>query len=141
MSLTLAVAETILRATLAHARSGDFLPLSVVILDQRAAVVAAASEDGTSLRRFEVAQGKALGALAFNLGSRRIATMAAERPHFFAGVAHAVGAIVPGAGGVLVRDAGGTILGAVGVSGDTADNDEVAALAGIAAAGLVGDGG
>ena len=75
-----------------------------------------------------VAQGKALGALAFNLGSRRIATMAAERPHFFAGVAHAVGAIVPGAGGVLVRDAGGTILGAVGVSGDTADNDEVSRM-------------
>ncbi len=141
MSLTLAVAQEILRETLAHARRGGFKPLSVVILDQRAAVVAAASEDGTSLRRFEVAKGKALGALAFDLGSRRIAVMAAERPHFFAGVAHAVGAVVLGAGGVLIKDAGGTIIGAVGVSGDTADNDEIAALAGIAAAGLVGDGG
>jgi len=141
MSLTLAVAETILRQALAHARSSGFKPLSVVVLDQRAAVVAAASEDGTSLRRFEVAQGKALGALAFDLGSRRLGEMAAERPHFFAGVAHSVGAIVPGAGGVLIKDADGAVIGAVGISGDTSDNDEAAALAGIAAAGLVGDGG
>lgn len=141
MPLNLATADTIVRQSLAHARSANFKPLSIVVLDQRGAVVAAASEDGTSLRRFEVAQGKALGALAFNLGSRRLGEMAVERPHFFAGAAHVLDAIVPVAGGVLVKDASGVILGAVGVSGDTSDNDEAAALAGIASAGLVGDGG
>ena len=67
--------------------------------------------------------------------------MAAERPHFFAGAAHAVGGMIPVAGGVLIKDASGAVIGAVGVSGDTSDNDEAAALAGIAAAGFVGDGG
>ncbi len=141
MSLSLATAQTILREALAHARQANYKPLCVVILDQRGAVTAAASEDGTSLRRFEVAQGKALGALAFNLGSRKLGEMAVERPHFFAGAAHAVGGLVPVAGGVLVKDAAGTVIGAVGISGETSDNDETAAAAGIKAAGLVADGG
>ena len=142
MTLTLSKAQTIVQAALAHARSAGFRPLSVVVLDARGAVIAAASEDGTSLRRFEVAKGKADGALAFNLGSRALGVMAVDRPHFFAGAAHAVGGgLVPVAGGVLIRDAGGAVIGVVGVSGDTSDNDEAAAAAGIAAVGLVADGG
>ena len=141
MTLTLATAQTIVAEALAHARTVNFKPLCVVVLDQRGAVVAAASEDGTSLRRFEVAQGKALGALAFNLGSRKLGEMAVERPHFFAGAAHMVGGLVPVAGGVLIKNASGAVLGAVGVSGDASDNDEAAAVAGIKAAGLVPDGG
>lgn len=141
MSLTLAQAQRIVTAGLAHGRAAGFRPLSIVVLDARAAVIAVASEDGASLKRFDVARGKAAGALAFNVGSRQLGAMAVERPHFFAGAAHAVGGLVPVAGGVLIRDDAGAVIGAVGVSGDTSDNDEAAALAGIAAAGLKGDGG
>jgi uncharacterized protein GlcG (DUF336 family) len=139
--LTLAAADTIIKAGLAHARQKNMKPLGIVVLDARAAVKAYAAEDGTSLKRFEVAHGKAHGALAFGLGSRTLAKMAVERPHFVAAATHAVGALVPVPGGVLVKNAAGAVVGAVGVSGDTSDNDEAAALAGIAAAKLVGDGG
>lgn len=140
--LSLAAAQAIVTGALAHARGSGMKPLSIVVLDARGAVVAAASEDGTSLRRFEIALGKARGAVALGLGSRAIGQMAVERPHFFAGAVHAVGGeMVPVAGGVLIRAAGGALVGAVGVSGDSSDNDEAAASAGIAAAGLVADGG
>lgn len=141
MTLTLAQAQTIVQSALTHARDAGFRPLSVVVLDARGAVIAAASEDGTSLKRFEVAKGKADGALAFGVGSRALAKLAVERPHFFAGAAHVVDGLVPVPGGVLARDAGGAVIGALGVSGDTSDNDEAAAVAGITAAGLVADGG
>ena len=141
MSLTLTVAQNILASALAHARSVGFKPLSIVVLDARAAVIAAASEDGTSLKRFDVAFGKAHGALAFNLGSRRLGEIAVERPHFIVGAVHAVGGLVPVAGGVLIKSSEGNVIGAVGVSGDTSDNDEVAAIAGIKTVGLVPDGG
>jgi uncharacterized protein GlcG (DUF336 family) len=141
MSLTLAQAETIVRAALAHGRAQSMRPLTVVVLDQRAAVVASASEDGSARGRFEVARGKANGALAFDVGSRRLGAMAVERPHFFAGAGHLVGGLVPVAGGVLIRGETGSIIGAVGISGDNSDNDEAAAIAGITAAGLAADGG
>jgi uncharacterized protein GlcG (DUF336 family) len=142
MSLTLTTAQTIVREALAHGRKAGFKPLAIVVLDARGAVIAAASEDGTSLKRFEIARGKAQGALAFNVGSRKLGEMAAERPHFFAGAAHAVGGgLVPVAGGVLVKDKAGAVIGVAGVSGDNSDNDEAAAVAGIVAAGLVADGG
>ena len=142
MSISLSVAQTIIAQALSFAGGAGLRPLSIVVLDARAAVVAAASQDGVSLKRFDVAKAKADGALAFNLGSRALGVMAVERPHFFAGAAHAVGGgLVPVAGGVLVRDAAGQVIGAVGVSGDTSDNDEAAALAGLRATGLVGDGG
>lgn len=144
MPITLAVAQSIVRDTLAHARQANFKPLCVVVLDQRGVVTAVASEDGTSLRRFEIARAKAHGALAFNVGSRKLGEMAVERPHFFAAVGQVVadgGGLVPGAGGVLIKDANGAVIGAVGVSGDTSDNDEAAAVTAIKAAGLVADGG
>jgi uncharacterized protein GlcG (DUF336 family) len=139
MPLNLKSAQAILTATLAHARSANFKPLSVVVLDARAAVIAAASEDGTSLRRFEVAYGKASGAIAFDLGSRTLGKMAVERPHFFAGAAHAVGQLVPVAGGVLIKDQDGAVVGVVGVSGDASENDEAAAIAGIESAGFTAE--
>ncbi len=142
MPLTLNAAQTIVAEALSHARSAGMKPLSVVVLDARGAVVAAASEDGTSLKRFEVAMGKAQGALAFNLGSRALEKIALDRPHFFTGAAHVVGGgLVPVAGGVLIKDAGGAVLGAAGISGETSDNDEAAAAAGVTAAGFVADGG
>lgn len=138
--LTLPQAQTILAAALAHARAQSFKPLVVAVLDARGAYKALAAEDGTSLKRAEIAQGKAHGALALGMGSRAIAKRAAEQAYFIAAVTHVSGgALIPVPGGVLIRDAAGALLGAVGISGDTSDNDEAAAMAGVQAAGLVGD--
>ena len=138
--MKLEIAQKIVAAALASGRSHSFKPLGVAVLDARGALKAFAAEDGTSLRRAEIAIGKAHGSLAMGLGSRALAKMAAERPFFVAAVTHAVGgSLIPVPGGVLIKDAAGALLGAVGVSGDTSDNDEVAALAGIEAAGLKGD--
>ena len=141
MKITLNHAQTIVTVALSEAKANDMKPLSIVVLDARGMPIAVASEDGCSLGRFDIARGKAIGALSFGAGSRRLATMAAERPAFIAGVTHSVGELIPGPGGVLIRDAQGDILGAVGISGDTGDNDELAAIAGITAAGLTADGG
>ena len=140
--LTLKTAHTIDAATLRIAREKPFMPLSVVVYDARGALKALLSEDGTSLKRAEIAMGKAYGALAMGVGSRALHKMATDRPYFVAAATHAVGGqLVPVPGGVLIKDAQGGILGAVGVSGDTSDNDEIAAAAGIEAAGLVFDAG
>jgi uncharacterized protein GlcG (DUF336 family) len=138
--LTLTQAQSIVAAALAEARRLTLKPMVVAVLDARGAYKALAAEDGTSLKRAEIAHGKAHGALALGMGSRAIAKRAAEQAYFVAAVTHvAGGALVPVAGGVLLRDVLGTLLGAVGISGDTSDNDEIAALAGIEAAGLVGE--
>jgi uncharacterized protein GlcG (DUF336 family) len=142
MTLTLVTANTIIAEALTHAKAASFKPLGIVILDARATVKAASIADGSSLARFDIARAKAKGALAFNMGTRSLEKLAKERPHFFAGAVSAIeGGIVPVAGGVLIKDKDGTILGAVGVSGDTSDSDEAAAIAGITAAGLLADGG
>jgi uncharacterized protein GlcG (DUF336 family) len=137
--LTLEIAQTIVTAALAKAREKKMKPLAVAVLDARGALRAFAAENGTSLERAAVAEGKAYGAIAMGVPSRTLGKMAVERPHFIAAVTHAVGNLIPVAGGVLVKDQSGKIIGAVGVSGDISDNDEIAALAGIAAAKLVGD--
>jgi uncharacterized protein GlcG (DUF336 family) len=140
--LTLAVAQTILETALRTAREKKLKPVAVVVYDDRGSLKALAAQDGTSLRRAEVAMGKAHGALALGVGSRGVGAMALERPHFVAAVTHAVGgSLVPAPGGVLIRGPGREILGAVGISGDTSDNDEVCAIAGIEAAGLTPDAG
>lgn len=140
--LTLAAAQTIVADALAHARAGKFNPIAIVVLDARGSLKASAAEDGTSLMRWKVAFGKAYGAVAWGAGSKKIEKVAADRPHFMSAVAHlADGGILPVGGGVLIRDAQNRIVGAVGVSGDTSDNDEAAASKGIVAAGLTPDGG
>ena len=142
MDLALTTAQTILAAALKAARDKNMKPLSIVVYDARGALRAAASEDGTSLKRAEIAMGKAYGALSLGVGSRAIHKMAVDRPYFVAAATHAVGGqLVPAPGGVLIKDAQGRVLGAIGVSGDTSDNDEMAAAAGIEAAGLVFDAG
>ncbi len=141
MPLNLTTAQTIIAKTLDHAKASNFKALGVIILDMRGAVIAAAVQDGSSLARFDVAKAKANGAISFNMGSRGIEKLAKDRPHFLAGALGVIDGIIPVPGGVLIKSADGKILGAVGVSGDTSDNDEAAALAGIQAAGLVGDGG
>ena len=138
--LTYAVAQKMLADALAHCRANKFNPMSIIILDAAGGMKAAASEDNTTFMRWRVAYGKAFGGVAFGMPSRRINNMAAERPHFvnaLNGVAN--GNLVPVPGGVVIRDADKKILGAIGVSGDTSDNDEAAAVAAIKAAGLVAD--
>jgi len=138
--LTLAQAQTIVAAALRHGTDQKMKPLAVVVLDERGVPKAYAAQDGTSLRRFEIASGKAHGALSFGIGSRALGRRAAANPHFIAAVTHAVGgSLVPVPGGVLIRGADGGVIGAVGISGDNSDNDEAAAVAGIAAAGLTAD--
>lgn len=138
--LTLAQAQTILSAALAHADTAGLKPLAIAILDARGAGKAFVAQDGTSLKRGEIAHGKAHGAVALGVGTRALHKMALERPYFIEAATHAVGgALVPVPGGVLIREASGALLGAIGISGDTSDNDEAAALAGIAAAGLIAE--
>ncbi len=138
-AITLAQAQTIITGALAHAREKKMQPLAVIVMDARGVPKAFAAEDGTSLRRYEIAHGKAHGALSMGIGSRTLGKRAEERPHFFAAVSHVVGgAMVPVPGGVLLRD-GGEIIGAVGISGDNSDNDEAAAIAGIKATALTAD--
>ena len=138
--LLLSAAQTILDAARAEARRLSLKPLALVVLDSRGAVKAAAVEDGTSLKRFEVAHGKAYGALALGMGSRAIGKRATEQPTFVAAVSHVVGgALVPVPGGVLAKAGDGQVVGAIGISGDTSDNDEACAKAGIEAAGFRAD--
>ena len=138
--LTLEAAQTIAAAALKTAREKSFKPLAVVVYDARGALKVLLSEDRTSLKRAEIAMGKAYGALALGVGSRALHKMATDRPYFIASATHAVGGqLVPVPGGVLIKDQQGQILGAVGVSGDTSENDEIAAAAGIEAAGLIFD--
>jgi uncharacterized protein GlcG (DUF336 family) len=140
--LSLETTQTILSATLKAGREKSFKPLAVAVYDARGALRGLLAEDGTSLKRAQIAMAKAYGALALGVGSRALHKMAIDRPYFVASVSHVVGGeLVPVPGGVLIKDSQGTLLGAVGVSGDTSDNDEIAAAAGIEAAGLVFDSG
>jgi uncharacterized protein GlcG (DUF336 family) len=133
--LTLDVARKILDAALAKGVEKKLKPLVITILDARGCVKVTAAQDGTSLMRAEIAHGKAYGALALGMGSRALFQRAQEQAYFVSAVnTLAQGRLVPVPGGVLIH--GGVLLGAVGVSGDTSDNDEACAVAGIEAAGL-----
>ena len=135
--LTLDVARKILDAALAKGVEKKLKPLVVAVLDARGCVKASAAQDGTSLMRGEIAHGKAYGALAMGMGSRALFQRAQEQAYFIGAVnSLAQGRMVPVPGGVLILDDNGNLLGAVGISGDTSDNDETCALAGIEAAGL-----
>ena len=134
--LTLDVARKILDAALAKGVEKKLKPLVITILDARGCVKVTAAQDGTSLMRAEIAHGKAYGALALGMGSRALFQRAQEQAYFVSAVnTLAQGRLVPVPGGVLIQGDGG-LLGAVGVSGDTSDNDEACAVAGIEAAGL-----
>jgi uncharacterized protein GlcG (DUF336 family) len=135
--LTLETARKILDVALAKGVEKKLKPLVVAVLDARGCIKALAAQDGTSLLRSEIAHGKAYGALAMGMGSRALFQRAQEQAYFVNAVnTLAQGALVPVPGGVLIQDGSGALLGAVGVSGDTSDNDEICAVAGIEAAGL-----
>jgi uncharacterized protein GlcG (DUF336 family) len=141
-TLTLADARTITAAALAEGAEWGLQPLSVIVLDAGGHVKSFERQDGASCMRFHVAHGKAFGAIGLGVGSRALLARAEQQPVFVAAVNGAFdGALVPVPGGVLMRDADGELVGAVGVSGDSSDNDEVAAVAGVIAAGFVAEAG
>jgi uncharacterized protein GlcG (DUF336 family) len=138
--LTLAQAMTIVDAALAAARTADLQPLTVAVLDAGGHLIALKREDGAGILRPQIAIGKAWGALGMGVSSRTLGRRLAERIAFQGALAAASdGRFVAVPGGVLVRGAGGEIIGAVGISGDTSDKDEYAAITGVRAAGLEPD--
>lgn len=140
MDLLLADAKKIIEAALAAQAEHKFKPMAVVVIGVRGSIVASESQDGTSLLRPKIAHGKAYGAVALGVGSRVLFERAKNEAFFVQAVNSLCdGALVPVPGGVLVKDKDGNILGAVGVTGDISDNDEICAVAGIEAAGLVAD--
>lgn len=142
-SLTLAQASAVVTGALKRARETGCAPLAVAVLDAGGHLKAFAREDGAGILRPQIAAGKAWGALGMGVGTRALGKRLADNPQqapFFAALgAMSEGRVVPVPGGVLIRDASGAVLGAVGISGDVSDKDEACALAGIEAAGLKGD--
>lgn len=136
-NVTLSEATAIATAALAEGRRLALAPLTVVVLDAGGHVVLAMREDQSGILRFEIAYGKAWGSLGMGFGSRELTERAAKSPPFLAALSAASGGrAIPSPGGVLIVSADGSVIGAVGISGDTGDRDETCALAGIAAAGL-----
>lgn len=137
MAITLSQSRTLIDAALSKGRALDLKPLSVVVLDPRAAMVAMMSEDGVSQMRARIAYGKANAAIGLGMGTRALMNRAEQQAYFIQAVNGVAGGdMVPVPGGVLIQNADGVLLGAVGISGDTSDNDEAAAVAGIEATGL-----
>ena len=139
--ITLSQANAIIAGAFAKGADAGFKPLSVAVVDAGGHLIAFQRGDGASFARAQIATGKAAGALALGVSSRKLGAMAEERPWFVgAFAASAPHPVIPAAGGVIIVDTSGASIGAVGVTGDTSDNDEIAALAGIAAAGLAAQG-
>jgi uncharacterized protein GlcG (DUF336 family) len=136
-TLTLAHAQTIIDAALARARSENFKPMGIAVLDEGGNLKAFAREDGASMFRFEIARGKAWGAVGMGASSRVLAQRAKDNPNFFVTLAaSADGRFLPQPGAVLIVSSSGRVLGAVGASGGTGDEDELICAAGVEAAGL-----
>ncbi len=132
--------RTIIKAALAKGRELELKPLSVIVLDAGGNVQAFEREDGAAPGRFQIAHGKAYGSVMLGIAGRAQMARAEDQAYFIAAVNGAYGGqLIPVPGGVLVRDKRDRIVGAVGVTGDTSDNDVIAALAGIEAAGLQGE--
>ena len=135
--LTLSHALKIIEVSFEKARALGLKPLSVAVLDAGGNLVAFQRQDGASIKRFEIARGKAAGALALGVSSRAVATIASERPSFVASIGAILpDGVIPAAGGVLIAGDDGLLIGAAGATGDTSDNDEACVLEGIKAAGL-----
>jgi len=139
-SISMEAASDICRHAIAHARAQGMLPIAVAVLDPRGTLRAFLAEDGTSLLRFDIAFAKAWGALGMGYGGRALAQRGAATPLFYNAL-HAMtdGKVITAPGSVLVRNASGDVIGSVGISGETSENDERCAVAGIEQAGLVPD--
>ena len=137
MAISLSTAQTLIDAAFTKGHELDLKPLSVVVLDPRASMVAVMSQDGVSQMRARIAHGKANAAIAMGMGTRALMNRAEQQAYFVQAInGLADGDFVPVPGGVLITDKDGTLLGAVGISGDKSDNDEAAAVSGIEAVGL-----
>ncbi len=136
-SLTLAQAQQILSGALARSRAEGFKPMGIAVLDESGNLKAFAREDGASMFRFEIAQGKAWGAVGMGASSRALAQRAKDNPNFFVALAaSAHGKFLPQPGAVLILSPSGQVIGAVGASGGTGDEDELICIAGVESAGL-----
>jgi uncharacterized protein GlcG (DUF336 family) len=141
-NITLSQASTIVDAALAKGKEMGFSPLTVVVLDTAGCPVVLKRADNSALLRHRIATAKAWGVLGMGEPGRKLRDRAQNNPAFFNVLVElADGNIIPNPGGVLIRDKSGTIVGSIGISGDTGDNDEICAVAGIEAAGLVADDG
>ncbi|MDB5929561.1 MAG: GlcG protein [Polaromonas sp.] len=137
-TLTLEQAHLIITAALAKSKEAGYNPMGIAVLDGAGHLKAFAREDGASMFRFDVAQAKAWGAVGMGASSRVLGQRAKDNPNFFVSLAAtANGKFLPQTGAVLIRNAAGELLGAVGASGGTGDEDEAICIAGVAAAGLV----
>lgn len=138
--LTLRKARSIIRATMSKGRELELKPLSVVVLDAGGHVKAFEREDGASPGRFAIAHGKAYGAVMLGMAGQAQMARAEQQAYFMDAINGVFGGqVVPVPGGVLLRDKKEAVIGAVGVTGDTSDNDVLAALAGIETTGLTGE--
>jgi len=138
--LTLKQANTVIEKALEKARQMKVRPLAVVVLDDAGHVKAAQREDGASMFRFDVAQGKAWASVAMGVSSRALSKRAKDNPNFFITLAAtAKGKFLPQTGGVLIKNEQGEILGAAGASGGTGEEDEEACVYGVQVAGLTAD--
>lgn len=137
-SLSLAIANQIIAAALVKSKQAGYLPMGVAVVDAAGNLKAFASEDGASMFRFDIARGKAWGAVGMGVSSRVLMQRAKDNPNFFVSLAaSANGKFLPQTGAVLIKNAQGQVLGAVGASGGTGDEDEAICMAGVAAAGLI----
>ncbi|MCL3883194.1 heme-binding protein [Marivita sp. GX14005] len=137
--MNLDLANALISAALDYRRAYDLKPLTIAVIDAGGHLVALQREDGTSNLRAEIAQGKAKGAVAMGLGSRALFNRAQEQPYFISAMnALSGGALVPVPGGVLIRR-DGVLIGAIGITGDSSDNDETCAVAVIEAQGLTAE--
>jgi uncharacterized protein GlcG (DUF336 family) len=136
-SLTLAHANQIIAAALAASHQAGYKPMGIAVLDEGGALKAFAREDGASMFRFEVAQAKAWGAVGMGVSSRTLGERAKHNPSFFVALAAtAHGKFLPQPGAVVIKDASGQVIGAVGASGGSGEEDEEICIAGVQAAGL-----
>jgi 3-hydroxyisobutyrate dehydrogenase len=137
--LTLALADIVIEAALREGLARKLAPLTVAVLDAGGHLVSFKRQDGSGIARYDIAFGKAWGSLGMGFGSREFLARSQANPSFIVGLAAASGGrMMPVPGGVLIKTAAGEVVGAVGISGDTSDQDEACCVAGIAAAGLVG---
>jgi uncharacterized protein GlcG (DUF336 family) len=136
-AMTLAQANQIVAAAFTQSQASGYKPMAVVVLDDAGHVKSAQRQDGASMFRIDVASGKAWAAIGMGAASRVLGQRAKENPNFFVALAAtAQGKFLPQTGAVLIKDAGGAVIGAVGASGGTGDEDEAICIAGVAAAGL-----
>ena len=139
-SIDLETATRIIDAAIAKGREMEFLPLTVVVLDDSGTIKAMKRDDGASLMRPDIAIGKAWGCLGFGVGNRVLHGRSETTPVFINSLIEMSGGrIAPMPGGALIKNNEGRIIGAVGVTGDTADNDEICAIAGVEAVDLICD--